>query len=196
MTEQYPEEERGAEDLEGRVKRLEATMDGEGNDSEGSRQDWGDGKDGCGCSIPFNLAFLLVGGIVFMMCTGWPVLHWIDAHSWADVECEIVHSGYVMEYRYVWEGQEYVSQQYDFSSGYTHASASEYGAYKKGQTARCFVNPDDPEEAVLSKAFSTSYFRGVVGLPFALFGFAMMWRTFAPGLSRLGRWSIGTSPPE
>jgi Protein of unknown function (DUF3592) len=190
------EEDPGAESLEERCERLESIMDNDGDEPEDAQQDCGDGQDGCGCSLPFNLAFLLVGTIIFLMYTASPVSRWIAADSWPEAECEIFHPDYGLEYRYTWEGEQYVSRRCDFSLDHTHRGQTEYDEYAEGQTARCFVNPDDPAEAILSKSFSSAYLRGLIGLPFAIFGLAMILRSLVPILSRIGRWGTGENLPR
>ena len=184
-------QEEDTESVEERRERLESMMDGDDDEPEGVGQDSGNSRGGCGCWMLFSGAFLLVGACVFLVCTAVPVYKWLGADSWTAVECEILHSGFTMKYRYTWEGREHVSQLYDFSLSNTNTSESEYEAYTEGQTAQCFVNPDDPEEAVLSRAFSSSYLLGLVGLPFALVGLALMLSTGAPGLLRMRRWITG-----
>ena len=187
----FPEEEDGAQRVEELRERLESIMDDGADESETPPQDWGNGQDGCGCSLPFNLAFLLVGTIIFLMYTVSPVCHWIVADSWPEVECAVSQPNYGLEYRYTWEGQEYVSRRYDFSLDHTHTGQTEYGRYADGEIGRCFVNPDDPAEAILSKSFSSAYLRGLVGLPFAIFGLAMIMRSALPTWSVIQRWIGG-----
>lgn len=184
-------EPRDTGDSESLEQRLASLLDGGGDESDKLAEDSGNPVTGCGCSVLFSCAFLLVGTAIFLVYTVSSVVSWLNAAHWPAAECEILHSGLVMEYRYTWEGRVYISRQYDFSSGYTHTSEKESGMYIKGMTASCFVNPDAPGEAILSKSFSLSYLRGVIGLPFALAGLLMVVKLAVPELVRLVRWIRG-----
>ncbi|MCX8038738.1 MAG: DUF3592 domain-containing protein, partial [Candidatus Sumerlaeia bacterium] len=85
------------------------------------------------------------------------------SHSWPTVECEILSSGvhdvggedpYQIQiaYRYTYDGEQYTSERYSFGG-------ARYSSYNKAQRladrfpaggkARCYVNPENPTEAIL-----------------------------------------------
>jgi hypothetical protein len=125
------------------------------------------------CSLLFASPFLLLGFLFFFIMTLLPVYGWWEAESWPGVDCTIIHRGVHMEYSYTWEGAEFTSTDYDFASFWNNTGTSEWQMYKEGRVARCFVNPEEPWEAVLSKSFSLQYLVGLAGL--LPFGFGLVW---------------------
>ncbi len=107
-------------------------------------------------------AFFLVGSALTVVVAQQTVRN-ARSHSWPTVECEILSSGvndvggenpYQVQvaYRYTYNGERYTSHQYTFGS-------ARYSSYNKaqrladcfpaGSTARCYVNPANPTEAIL-----------------------------------------------
>jgi hypothetical protein len=112
----------------------------------------------------FVLFLFLVAALFVLIMAGSPIKNWLEAEGWPAVDCTIVRSDYLMEYSYVWEDEEYTSESYDFASFWSQTSESEYARYPEGATAICFVNPERPEKAVLSKSFSIQYLVGLAAL--------------------------------
>jgi hypothetical protein len=123
-----------------------------------------------GYALILAIPFVIVGSLIILLLTISPILQWMDADSWPGVDCTILYSGLRMEYAYVWEEEEYISNQYDFASFFRFTSERDSQRYTDGQAARCFVNPSFPSEAVLSKSFNLEYLSGLAGLPFLLVG--------------------------
>ncbi len=146
---------------------------------------------GCGSGLFLGGSFLLAGSLIVLIYAADPLLSWMGASSWPATDCVIVHSGFVMEYTYTWEGTEYTSNDYDFASDYTHLGFSESERFVEGESARCFVNPDAPREAILSKAFNMAYLKGLFGLPFALAGLVMLVLFVRPALVGMRDWVTG-----
>jgi hypothetical protein len=146
-------------------------------------------------STPFKTVALLVGffAVFFLMGAGMlipffilPVLRVVEARSWQGVPCEILsssvrsHSGddgntYSIEalYRYEFDGRQHRSNRYQFLGGSSGGYESKAAAVEKipaGATITCYVNPDDPFEAVIERGLTTDYFFGLVPLLFALIG--------------------------
>jgi hypothetical protein len=76
-------------------------------------------------------------------------------------------------YRYEIGGREHRSNRYGFmggsSSGYD-AKAEAVAAIPPGAEVMCWVDPDDPFDAVLERGFTTDYLFGLIPLIFALVG--------------------------
>ena len=109
-----------------------------------------------------------------------------DAKGWAETPCRVEdawideHTGedsttYSIEvlFAYTYDGEDYKSSWYSFAGG----SSSDYSGKKavkdrllrERQTA-CFVNPDDPYEAVLDRDFTSEMWLGLIPVVFALVG--------------------------
>lgn len=135
--------------------------------------------------ILFGAFFLFGFGMLIPMFL-WPAFQVIEARSWVAVPCEVVSSGvrshpgddsttYSVEalYRYRFDGQEYVSNRYRFlsgsSSGY-EAKAEAAEAIPAGSRTECYVDPEDPYEAVLDRSFGLDFLFGLIPLLFGLIG--------------------------
>ena len=137
-----------------------------------------------GCMAGFFSVFLLAGlgfGMIFFI----PAYKLVQSQGWTPVECEILssdvgsHSGdsttYSIDvsYRYVFDGVEYTSDRYEFIGG----SSSGYDSKKKkvdalpvGSTTTCYVDPDEPAEAVLYRGLSWPYLFVILPLVFIAIG--------------------------
>jgi hypothetical protein len=133
----------------------------------------------------FGMFFLMGFGMLipfFIL----PALKVVEARSWQPTTCEIVSSGvrthsgddgstYSVEalYRYEIDGREYTSNRYQFmggsSSGYD-GKAEAVAKIPAGNQAECFVNPDDPFEAVIDRGFGVDFLFGLIPLLFGVIG--------------------------
>jgi len=139
-----------------------------------------------GCLAAFFGVFLLAGlGIGWLVILG-PAVGALRARSWVATDCEVVSSGvethsgddgdtYSVEilYRYRHRGREYHSNRYHFFTG----SSSGYGSkarvvegYPEGRRFTCWVDPDDPAEAVIERGLGGEIWIGLVPLVFVLVG--------------------------
>jgi hypothetical protein len=148
---------------------------------------------------PFKAAALLVGffGLFFLAGAGMfipffvvPALKVVEARSWREVPCAIVsstvrtHQGddgatYSIDvlYRYEIDGREHRSNRYQFmggSSGGYDSKAEVVAGIPPGTETTCYVDPNDPFEAVMERGFTTDYFFGLIPLVFAVVGFGGM----------------------
>jgi len=126
-----------------------------------------------GCIVGFLSLFLLVGiGTSFLFVA--PSFKVLKAKSWPAVPCTILsselgtHSGddsttYSVDvsFSYTFQGQEYKSDRYQFLGGSSGGREVKERAVRRLPPLTrtvCYVNPDDPSEAVLNRDFSTEYF--------------------------------------
>ena len=136
--------------------------------------------------IAFPGIFFLFGMGFLIPFFVWPALRVVDAQSWTELRCEIVssevrtHPGedsatYSIDtlFRYEIDGREYRSNRYQFMSG----SSSGYESKARivqglppGSTTTCFVDPDDPHEAVIERGLTGDYLFGIAPLIFTLIG--------------------------
>ncbi len=142
-------------------------------------------------------AFFLFGFGMFIPFFVWPALQVAEARFWTPVPCEIISSGveshagddsttYSVEalYRYRFAGQDYTSNRYQFmggsSSGY-EGKAEAAARIPAGSQTECYVDPDDPFEAVIHRGFSADYLFGLIPLLFGLIGAGGLWFAFQVG---------------
>ena len=126
---------------------------------------------GCALVIPF---FVL------------PAFKIFQARHWPAVPCSVVFSNvrshhsddgttYSVDilYEYVYRGEEHKSNRYRFfnfsSSGYASKRAI-VDQHPPGTQMLCYVNPDDPTEAVLERGYSAGLLIGLVPLLFVVVG--------------------------
>ena len=136
-------------------------------------------------------AIFFIAGIGFgWMMLGRPLLKIKESENWLRTSCKIVSSRikksrvdksttYSVDivFKYKFSGVEYIGGSYDFMTG----SDSDYRSkskvvdhYSKGKTAYCYVNPDDPVEAVISREFNSPWWLAVIPLIFILVGLGGM----------------------
>lgn len=138
-----------------------------------------------GCLAAFFGVFLLAGlgaGTFFLR----PALRTLAARSWQPTPCTILYSGvrthpgsdsdtYSLDvlYSYYVGGREHRSSRFELLGG----SSSAYDRYEDaarrfpaGSRAICFIDPADPEEAVLERGFGKPYLAAIAPLLFLLVG--------------------------
>lgn len=143
-------------------------------------------------SLPHYIVAILLGGI--MVAIGWsttktlvwtPMSSYFAARSWQQIPCTIQESRLgratgpkrdgresriEVTYTYSLRGREYSSSRYDLLGAYTTTDQREkreiLARYPKGTRTLCWVNPENPQEAVLKRDFSADY---LVGSLFSLF---------------------------
>jgi len=142
-----------------------------------------------GCMAAFFAVFFLAGA-GFSLFFLQPALKVMKARSWQSTPCTILSSQvrshsdddgttYSVDvlYAYTFNDHEYKSNRYQFLGG----SSGGYDA--KERIVRhlppltrtvCYVNPEEPAEAVLNRDFGTDYLFGMVPLLFAAIGLGGM----------------------
>lgn len=143
----------------------------------------------------FFLPFMLIGAGVLYFLTIHPLILIVTARSWVSVPCVIAsshvqtdtsgdsptyHVGAV--FRYQFDGRSYESTRHDFIPGSTSAKrARQFVArFPEGAETTCFVDPSDPQQAVLDRGLQQEMAFGGIGLIFlmaGLFGFFVVFRS-------------------
>jgi hypothetical protein len=134
----------------------------------------------------FFLGFLLIGGGTSYPLLLRPVFHVFQATRWQAVPCRIISSSvkthdsgdgttYSVDifYQYQFNGREFSADRYSFINGSSsgHAGKQEVvDRYPPGSSATCFVNPADPDEAVLVRGFTSHFLLALIPLIFVLVG--------------------------
>ncbi len=137
---------------------------------------------GSGCLMLFGLPFMLAGAAMLYFLVLTPFFKYQESKNWLEKPCEIISSSlkthsdsdgdtYSPEitYKYIFEGKQYESNQLDFtgfssSSDYSGENSAVLG-YPAGSQAVCYVNPENPNEAVLQKEWGRGAFKWVA-IPF------------------------------
>jgi hypothetical protein len=154
-----------------------------------------------GTKVFFSMFFLAGALVLFFVFL--PLVFKISkAKSWPAVPCTIVHSGvsshsgskggttYAIEvlYSYQFNGKKYVSSRYEFMTGSSSGRDSKQDIVQTlptGKKTVCYVDPTDPEYAVLNRGFSSPVLFGLIPLVFMIVG--------AAGLSGMIR-GVGNKP--
>lgn len=145
-----------------------------------------DPKKGRRYAASFCLMFLLAGAFMSYFFLIRPTFRILSARSWTQIPCTILSSevkthdnsegdtySVAITYRYTFGGNEYQSSRYDFFGG----SSSGYGAkqaivsrHPPGSVRSCFVDPDNPPQAVLERGFTAVMWFGLIPVSFMLVG--------------------------
>lgn len=141
---------------------------------------------GTGCVVAFCGLFALIGLCLLVTLFLKPVAQVVAARSWTAVPCRITSSivsshtdsdgtNYSADivYSYVYNGQSYNSGRYSFGNqlrGKYNGRMNLVARYPTGSLSTCYVNPSDPESAVLERGFTPDIWVGLFSLPFLLFG--------------------------
>jgi hypothetical protein len=138
-------------------------------------------------AILFFGAFIVIGALVSYLISVRPFSEMFIARHWPAVPCTIIssdvrtHRGnkgqtYSVNifYSYVFNDHLYKANRYDFMGGSSSGYASKQaiiGRYPPGSTSVCYVNPLDPDRAVLARGFTPMMWIGLIPLVFCLLGF-------------------------
>ncbi len=140
-----------------------------------------------GLALFFSI-FATVGTLIFYFLCVKTMVKLNDSESWVKVPCEIINSRVKSHsdsdgttfsvdilYRYKYKGTNRTCDDYSFnstsSSGYDGKAAIAH-SYPRGKKSQCFVNPVNPEEAVLVREGGTGMLLGAIfGGIFGLVGY-------------------------
>jgi hypothetical protein len=138
-----------------------------------------------GCAVGFFAIFFLAG-LGFFSFFAVPIWRSFEARTWAAVPCEILESRVAthagddgdtfsvdVRYRYFVDGLEHVSDRYQFffgSTGGYEGKARVVARLPPGARTVCYVDPEDPAEAVLNRSFTAEYLWGLLPLVFVAVG--------------------------
>ena len=136
--------------------------------------------------VGFLSVFTAMGLVFAWLLVIGPALRISAARNWPATPCTVLsseletHSGdgttYSIEitYEYEYNGNRYTSDRYSFSS--TGSSSGRKGkakvvdAHPPGRETVCYVNPSDPQDAVLHRGFTADMWFGLIPLIFVAVG--------------------------
>jgi hypothetical protein len=138
-----------------------------------------------GCLAAFFGVFLLVGlgmSLFFLL----PALKVVKARAWREVPCTVIESGvrthsdsdgstYSVDILYEYEagGRTRRSNRYEFLGGSSGGQAPKeaiVAANPPGTRRSCWVNPDNPDDVVMHRGLSKTYWIVLVPMLFAAVG--------------------------
>lgn len=150
--------------------------------------------------------FLALGGGFTWLGFVRPAMKIVAARQWVETPCRIVsssvssHEGskggttFRVEISYMFhvDGHEYQSSRYGFSdmtSSGRERKAAIVNRYPPGSAAVCYVNPRDPNDAVLERWFTTDFWFVLIPLVFVLIGLGGLIYTV-----KAGKAAVPTAP--
>ena len=177
-----------------------------GSSEQGSK------KMGCLLTLVFGVGFSAAGITAFIFLTVKPLYGVYRAQEWDPVTCTILRSkvethrdsdgdtySIQISYRYTYKGQQYNSERYRFSPG---GSSSGYAGKKEvvdahppGSQHTCYVNPEQPDEAVIERDLSWAHLWGLFPLPFMAVGFGFLYAGLTGKLNNIGSSSASNWRP-
>ncbi len=145
--------------------------------------------------VVFFGVFAVMGLVFAYFLLVQPLMKILAARSWVPTDCAVISSGvgrhsgskggstYSIDvlYQYRFKGKEYQSSRYKFmttsSSGYD-GKAAIVSQLAPGTRTTCYVNPSDPQEAVLERGFTADLLFGLIPLAFIVVGVGgfIFWR--------------------
>ncbi|HSU81138.1 MAG TPA: DUF3592 domain-containing protein [Thermoanaerobaculia bacterium] len=158
-----------------------------------------------GCLAFFFLVFFLAGAAGSYFVLWKPLSRLFASRSWTETQCDVLSSQvtevpssdsstYKVDIRYTWTagGSTRVGSRYDFMAGSSSGREGKQrivDRYPPGARVTCWVDPDDPNEAVLYRGLSPVYLIGLLPLAFLVIGLGGLVWTLRPG-----RRGTGTAP--
>ena len=141
---------------------------------------------GHGCLVVFFSIFLIVGVVLTVVLGILPVWRVFQARNWQAVPCTIVSSqvkthndsdgdtySIQIVYDYQFNGQRHQADRYHFFTGSSSGHAGKQAVvdqYPPGKQTTCYVNPADPQQAVLDPHLTIDFLWALLPLPFVLVG--------------------------
>jgi hypothetical protein len=129
--------------------------------------------------IMIGVAFTIIGIVTSYIWAFNPASKIAEAQNWNETICTIesmdyktthdqrgAHSEMVVRYTYEYDGKKYWSSNYRYGK----ARYSKGMIFQPGQQTACFVNPDNPEEAVMIRDDSAWSLWALLSISFIFLG--------------------------
>jgi len=142
----------------------------------------------------FSVFFLAGSGFGWMM-VGQPLMKIKKSENWSKIPCTIASSKikesrsdksttYKVDitFRYKFKGIKHVGGSYDLMTGSDSGYSSKrkvIDRYPVGKSTSCYVNPENPDEAIISREFNRPWWLALLPLVFILVGLGGIIATLA-----------------
>jgi hypothetical protein len=143
-----------------------------------------------------GLALFIGGCVATWFFSIKPIIKTLDARDWPAVPCKIISAElethtdsdgtsytFDINYQYIYNGKTYKSDKYAFipqSKGNHESKLNIVNEYKQAQNPVCYVNPENPPEAVLKRGFHKSLLFAIFPPVLALIGLLVIGSQLAP----------------
>ncbi len=155
-------------------------LKGEKMDSDSSRSD----NKNTGPPPFVYLFFIFVGLLFLFFFLIRPVLKIMDARSWVETPCRVIAAEVYtssdgdtykphITFEYEFDEKKYESDQYNCIGSYTSGRFGKeriVAYYLKHRDTVCYVNPDNPREAVMNRSIGFELLYGLIPLIFVIVG--------------------------
>jgi Protein of unknown function (DUF3592) len=145
-----------------------------------------------GCLVAFFAIFLLAGCVASYFTFVGPMARYLAARSWQETTCTVLESRVAessdsdgttyrpeIVYTYSSGGRAYRSDRYDFLGVWSSGRAGKeeiVARHPPGARVPCWIDPDRPEEAMLSRDLGLAHLLGLLPLIFVFVGAGgMIW---------------------
>ena len=166
---------------------------------------------GARAGVAFFALFFAIGTLVFYFLTWRPLLGVLSAREWTPTSCTIISSRvqshrsddgttYRVDilYSYEFDGREHRSNRYHFMGGSSsgrQGKAAIVRQYPAGSKRTCFVDPHNPNEAVLERGLTPGMWFGAIPAVFMLIGAGGIIGTLRKGRTRAADISVFQPAP-
>lgn len=146
-------------------------------------------KAGRGCIVVFGTIFL-IAGLAFLFGTLiYPIIRTQSSGDWQKTPCTITHSKVdvssdsdgtsyrpKVEFEYTIDGKAFLGDSYDFTALNRPKKRCQeiVSSYPPDMQTTCFVNPDDPGDAVIVRSHDFSWLGTIMSLVIAAIGLGIV----------------------
>jgi hypothetical protein len=146
--------------------------------------------------ILIGLALFIGGCVATWLFSIKPIIKTFDARDWPVVSCKITSAelkthkdsdgtsySFAIDYQYTYNGKTYQSDKYAFipqAKGKKKSKLNIVNEYKQNQNPVCYVNPENPSEAVLKRGFHKGLLFAILPPVLALVGLLVIGSQLAP----------------
>ncbi|MHC4365417.1 MAG: DUF3592 domain-containing protein, partial [Planctomycetota bacterium] len=147
-------------------------------------------------ALLIGLGLFIGGCIATWLFSIKPIIKTLDARDWLAVRCKIISAElethtdsdgttytFDIDYEYAYKGKTYKSDKYAFSpeaEGNRKSKLKVVNKYKQNQNPVCYVNPENPSEAVLKRGFHKGLLFGTFPPVLVLIGLLVIGSQLAP----------------
>lgn len=131
-----------------------------------------------------GFGLIMVGIIILWFMTLSPLIHLKKAQSWVRVPCKIIRSEFSFDeygasgsfsFQYKYDDQVFTRFYYNYEVLTPDRKRRIADQYENDQETLCYVDPNNPSDAIISNDFSYGYLIGLVGCVFIFSGLLLFY---------------------